>query len=940
MTIEFLSTFGIDRSLVGDRPDRIFIAGTRLGLAMVVLEPGSKRPLCTLSARELSQVGPHRGQCGFKHAITDPVIASRVVKRMMKQHGPMLNMGIEVGASRIIDVDCDLPEHRDGFLELAVQLSGDEGWRTRSYTYTSPGEFRDGEWKHHGSGHLLFHVPEGIDLPTDASYIPIQGGAMAKWRDACCTLPPSVRPEGQYAALGDIPDAPMWFIEWINGEVEHRRLVRAEKAANHVANDDIAGWSISTQWEEILEPNGWRPFKLDSCGCMVWTRPGDYSTPRSATAHEFGCTVPEWEGSDEGHYPIHFWTDNPGDPLDTFISDLQRTATKLQVYAAFYHGHDVAEAMRELELGYPEEPWEEWEGAPTLTDRETNGHTPQEATSAPTAPPEEPEEQEEPEEPEEEPEEPPTAAEEPEANGDDPFQRAKKEQKTDEPPKPGIDWQSPQPRPIPTIDAAAFHGLLGPISQAMHEYSGLDRIGLYAVLRLMCGNALGDDVKAQLDGGPVQHAQGGVVLIGPSGSGKDRIASICRDHVMGSSPGGVTLPFGATTGWGWDNIHFNIRSGPAVVNLVRDPRDANDTSAPTDTRALVMEPEFSRFLKNLRERDSTLSEMCRQTFDGPRLGNTAKTKDANDRASHAHMSWIGLSTEGELRENLADMSLSNGLANRFQFLLIEPAMRGNNDRALYEAVMQPLLETLHQNLADARWSIGTSGGFVPIDADAAEILRRLHEGVFDRVVPQGLMGQQEIRFMPHVLRDALVLAAIDGVKVITAQQVIPAALFRLHVTTVNGYLFGDRTGKPDSDAILSLMRIKHPEMPTKTNLHEVFGRNAAVTRIDSAVEHLVGLGLIQAGKKPREPGQKGSPTMIYRLTGRGLISYISCNPQGLREIAALTPRRVHGRVVSSDETLTAGGLLGRKNGGATRNVRNKSRRIVKASPVTQSGGDE
>lgn len=72
------------------------------------VRPGGKVPLCTLNARELKAAGADH-DCGVKHAITDPSVASRVFRRMAKGCTERLNLGIVAHPSRIITVDADNP---------------------------------------------------------------------------------------------------------------------------------------------------------------------------------------------------------------------------------------------------------------------------------------------------------------------------------------------------------------------------------------------------------------------------------------------------------------------------------------------------------------------------------------------------------------------------------------------------------------------------------------------------------------------------------------------------------------------------------------------------------------------------------------------------------------------------------------------------------------
>jgi hypothetical protein len=488
-------------------------------------------------------------------------------------------------------------------------------------------------------------------------------------------------------------------------------------------------------------------------------------------------------------------------------------------------------------------------------------------------------------------------------NADERKQRAQSKRQEHEPLDPTtVTWKPYKAASLPTIDQRAFYGPLGVLSEVMAHHTGLDRIGLYGASLLMAGNALGPDVTTRLDNGPVQHAQMGLVEVGDSTAGKDRIYLAAFEHLMCHKPGDVEISIFSTTGWGYANRHENVKTGEAVVHLVRDPKDSNDTTAPMDTRAFLLDREFTRLLKGLNERDSTLSEICRQSFDGTRLGNTTKTAALNDKATNAHISWLGLSTDVALRMNLHDVSLSDGLGNRFCFLLIAPSVVVDSSPAAYEAEMDPLLRPFHEALADARRRALP----IPVNARAAELLRRMERGVTARLKPFGLVGMQEARFMPHVMRFALVLAALDGTTAIRSEHVIAAAFLRLHMTMCNRYLFGDRTGMAVGDEILTLLR-QAMEPATRTHIHNAFGRNVPVSRLVAALDHLQRVRLIVQGTGT-STAAGGRPPIVYRLAKEEVSTVLSCDSQGLNALLDPVEQSVLDRLTNGDAPVIADDL--------------------------------
>src|SRR5690606_10714242 len=128
-------------------------AATRAGYALVPIAPGRKEPICTLTARQAKAADKEaqekaraagnpnwnrvRHACGISHAMTDPAEADRVFKRLIKERGDV-NIGVEVGRSRMLLVDCDTRDQVEGFLaDWSNESEQDLGGRMP--TVKSPG---------------------------------------------------------------------------------------------------------------------------------------------------------------------------------------------------------------------------------------------------------------------------------------------------------------------------------------------------------------------------------------------------------------------------------------------------------------------------------------------------------------------------------------------------------------------------------------------------------------------------------------------------------------------------------------------------------------------------------------------------------------------------------------------------------------------------------
>lgn len=323
----FASVFGRVPAGDTDKTNQLVRAAIRAGYAIVLSEPGTKKPLCTLTARQTNEADTDarneaqargnprwekaRHACGLTHALTDETEAGKVVPRMIKRYGGV-NVGLHVEMSRMIGIDVDTTAERQAFEHEYHHHTGE----TPTLTVSSPGSVdpATGERVHYDGGHYWFTLPTGIELPAGRGVYKAPGGWVAFWAGHQVLVPPSVRPEGPYRLLAGASPAPAFLvnlIDTIGAEQAQTWRDRAERVLD--ADDPIEVWSHRTSWDELLLPDGWTDTGLvDGCTCSIWTAPGAHASPKSATAHDLGCSKYDTE---MGHGPLHIWTDNPPDWL-------------------------------------------------------------------------------------------------------------------------------------------------------------------------------------------------------------------------------------------------------------------------------------------------------------------------------------------------------------------------------------------------------------------------------------------------------------------------------------------------------------------------------------------------------------------------------------------------------------------------------------------------
>lgn len=339
---------------------------TDAGLALFLVVPGGKQPAdCrTTQARnkaikEAEAAGEPK-PTGLHMATHNATHLGRWIDKYRKDREPdtPVNMAMEVGRSRLVVIDVDTVAELDAFRQTWAERSGDPALAWVAPTVSSPGvqDPDTGEWVHRGGGHFYLRLPEGLELPPETPSTLTYGEAGSQWvariKDAYVLIPPSQRKEGTYWVSGTDHAIPDWLLADILGNAEargQRRAERAERAAKAMASgdvDEITAWTQATPWDDILEAAGWTPAgRADGCTCDIWTRPGNNPSPKSATAHNSGCSDPRMNPDSP---PIHIWSDNVEGGLASWVASHGKTLSKLQFIAATQHDGDVTAAMLAL----------------------------------------------------------------------------------------------------------------------------------------------------------------------------------------------------------------------------------------------------------------------------------------------------------------------------------------------------------------------------------------------------------------------------------------------------------------------------------------------------------------------------------------------------------------------------------------------------------------
>jgi hypothetical protein len=139
------------------------------------------------------------------------------------------------------------------------------------------------------------------------------------------------------------------------------------------------------------------------------------------------------------------------------------------------------------------------------------------------------------------------------------------------------------------------------------------------------------------------------------------------------------------------------------------------------------------------------------------------------------------------------------------------------------------------------------------DAEASAIWHAVY-GTLTSGHP-GMLGAATNRAEAQVLRLSVLYAVLDCSDVIRAPHLLAALAVWRYCDQTALWLFGDATGDPTADTILSALRRAGPMM--RNEIVDLFGRNVGKERLDHALGLLLAAGLVcvervETGGRPAE----------------------------------------------------------------------------------------
>jgi hypothetical protein len=409
----------------------------------------------------------------------------------------------------------------------------------------------------------------------------------------------------------------------------------------------------------------------------------------------------------------------------------------------------------------------------------------------------------------------------------------------------------------PVLDKAAFYGLAGDFVRIVAPESEADPAALLVLFLVGAGNLIGRNVY--WTAGARHYSNLFVVLIGKTGDGRKgsawepakRLFRFVDEQWVKNSGGGLSSGEGLIAAVADPTMKHQAITEKGTAKIT-GYQDVEIDPGVSDKRLLVIEPEFSSVLKSSERQQNTLNEIIRQAWESGDL--QTRTKHAPMKATGAHISIIGNITPEELLRSLDATDRANGFANRFLWLVVKRSQflpRGGN---LQDCDLDPIADRLREVIRAAQQSRE-----IYFDETAGEAWDQSYRTLC--VVRPGLVGAILCRAEAQTRRLAALYAVLDGSPTIKAVHLDAAlALWDYCESSVN-LIFGDRTGDPDTDAILAALRTTSEGL-TRTDISHRFSRHLTAARIERALNALRVARLATPNKRATD----GRSSEVWRAT--------------------------------------------------------------------------
>ncbi|WP_337175363.1 DnaB-like helicase N-terminal domain-containing protein [Paludisphaera sp.] len=404
--------------------------------------------------------------------------------------------------------------------------------------------------------------------------------------------------------------------------------------------------------------------------------------------------------------------------------------------------------------------------------------------------------------------------------------------------------------------AKAFHGPIGAMVEAIDPYTEASLPAILLQMLTAFGSIVGHGPH-WVHESTRHHLNLFACIVGPTALGR-----------KGTGWGYVGDNFDAIDyDWRKERVKAGINSGEKLIEEVGDEmelRTGGMVRGVQDKRLLMYEPEFERILSVFTRQGDSLSVVLRQMWDHGDNGALSRKNPVT--CTGGHISLIGHTTPGAIREQLSLAEVANGLGNRFLWCwsIRSKDLSGHRGgRAFRKSMIAPMLQVLRRSADFMRAHEDAARIPMTLDADAEELWRSALKR-FNEPRP-GHLGDMLVRGPAQAMRMAAIYAAADAsFEIATPHLEAALELWDYCVRSVE-FIFGDRLGDPDAEKLLKALKDAGSDgLPQSRIYREVFGANMPADRLGRLLGRMTHSGLIHRVVKKGVTGSS-KPVTTWKL---------------------------------------------------------------------------
>jgi DnaB-like helicase N terminal domain/Protein of unknown function (DUF3987) len=381
----------------------------------------------------------------------------------------------------------------------------------------------------------------------------------------------------------------------------------------------------------------------------------------------------------------------------------------------------------------------------------------------------------------------------------------------------------------------AWHGVVGELVAAVEPETEADPVAILIQLLVLFGNVIGRTAHWTV-GATKHYCNEYVAIVGQSSRGRKGTACDIAELLIRDQD----------LKWAEECIKGGLTSGAGLLKTVRDPRIEEGMIDPgvTDKRAVFIQPEFSSMIGVMGRDTNDLCGYIREAWDGKNMSSAVK-KDPM-QVTNPHISIIGHTSFGDLKNVLTDTCKTNGFANRFLWVCARRSKELPHGGDLGKIDLNPFRDRIAGAIRFAGQPFFAVNS-VPFDQKAYDLWSKCYSHLTRPRV--GTAGSITDRAEAHVRRLGLIYAVLDRSRSVKSEHLNAALAVWDYCERSVRFIFSE--GKKDdiADKILTALCAAGKKGMTRTEVNKVFhGRKTAA--IEDALKKLLALGMIAVHTRP------------------------------------------------------------------------------------------